>query len=221
MKHILGGLALTAGQSKQFEKLNQMTEDFTHSQIDFWQKYSNLNSWQFWFLVCLLAVSLISLYLFIDRRKALLLGFFGINVHVWFTKFDEIAIDNGLWNYPYKLIPFLTASFALGAAFIPVVFMLVYQWTLKYNKNFYLYATVLCLFLALIWKPTLSTLGLFRISNGINYIYLFLGYFTVMLVSKWITNLFVHFQKEPEHPFRKKMNLNILPKKQKINTSNP
>jgi hypothetical protein len=31
-----------------------------------------------------------------------------------------------------------------------------------------------------------------------------------MLVSKWITNIFVHFQKKPEHPFRKEMNLNIV-----------
>jgi hypothetical protein len=206
---------LTAEQSKQFEQINKLTENLTHSQIDFWQQYSNLNSWQFWFLLILLVVSLISLYLFIDRRKALLLGFYGMNIHIWFTKFDEIAIDNGLWNYPYKLIPFLTASFSIGAAFIPVVFMLVYQWTLNHNKNYYLYATGLSLFLSLLWKPALATIEIFRVSNWISYIYLFLGYFAVMLVSKWITNIFVHFQKEPGHPFRKKLNLNILPEKEK------
>jgi hypothetical protein len=206
---------LTAEQSKKFEQINKLAKKLTHSQLDYWQQYSNLNSWQFWFLACLLVVSLMSLYLFMDRKKALLLGFFGFNVHVWFTKFDEIAIANGLWNYPYKLIPFLSASFALDAAFVPVVFMLVYQWTLKHNKNYFLYATGLCLFLTLLWRPALSTFGIFRVNKGINYIYLFLGYFTVMLVSKWITNIFVHFQKKTEHPFRIKMNLNILPEKEK------
>ena len=97
---------MTAEQSKQFEQLNKLTEELTQSQIGYWQQYSNLNSWQFWFSVCLLVLPLVCLYLFIDRRKALLLGFYGFNVHVWFTKFDEIAIANGLWNYPYKLIPF-------------------------------------------------------------------------------------------------------------------
>jgi hypothetical protein len=153
--------------------------------------------------------------LFIDRRKALLIGFFGFNIHVWFTLFDEIAVANGLWNYPYKLIPYLSASFALGAAFVPVVFMLVYQWTLNHNKNYYLFATCLCIFLTLLWRPALSILGFFQVFNGINYIYLFLGYFTVMLVSKWITNIFVHFQKKPEYPFRKEINLNILQEKEK------
>jgi hypothetical protein len=206
---------LTAEQSKQFEQLNKLTDELTHSQIGYWQQYSNLNSWQFWFLAGLLVLPLVCLYLFMDRRKALLLGFYGFNVHVWFTYLDEIAIDNGLWNYPYKLIPFLTANFSIGAAFIPVIFMLVYQWTLNHNKNYYLYATGLCLFQAFLWKPALSIIEIFRAANWISYIYLFLVYFAVMLVSKWITNIFVHFQKEPEHPNRKKMNLNILPEKEK------
>jgi len=139
---------------------------------------------------------IIVIYLFIDRRKALLLGFFGFNIHVWLTKFDEIAVANELWNYPYVLNPFATASFSLDAAFAPVVFMLVYQWTLNHNKNYYLFATGVCLFLSFLWRPFLSILGFFQINQGINYFYLFLGYILVMLISKWITNIFVHFQKE-------------------------
>ena len=132
---------MTTEQTKQFEQVGILQRKFTDAEIDYWQQYSSLNSWQFWFLVGVLVLSLTILYLFIDRRKALLLGFFGFNIHVWLTKFDEIAVANELWNYPYILNPFATASFSLDAAFAPVVFMLVYQWTLNHNKNYYFFAT--------------------------------------------------------------------------------
>lgn len=149
-----------------------------------------------------------------SRKNHLLTYKYTINVHVWLSYFDDIALSNGLWSFPYKVVPFLPA-FASDAAIAPVALMLVFQWTLNYNKNYYLYATGLCLFLAFLWRSLLSTIGLFQVKNGINYLYLFLGYITVMLVSKWITKIFVHFQKKPENPFRKKMNLNILPEKEK------
>src|SRR5699024_6153519 len=73
-----------------------------------------------------------------DKSKALLLGFFGLNYHVWFSYTNSIGVGLGLWEYPYHVIPFLP-SFSLDAALVPVCFMLLYQWTLNHNKNIYLY----------------------------------------------------------------------------------
>lgn len=186
---------MQAEQVKQLERINKLQEKLTNTSIDYWQQYSSLNSWQFWFLAGVLVLSLIILYLVIDRRKALLLGFFGFNVHVWFTKFDLSANEFGLWSLQYEMIPFLQ-GFSIDAAFVPVAFMLLYQWTLNHEKNYYLYGTGLCLILSLLWTPLLSFLGLLLVDKGINYFYLLLGDIAIMLVSKWITNIFVHFQKE-------------------------
>ncbi|TRM10841.1 hypothetical protein FH966_03405 [Lentibacillus cibarius] len=186
---------MEAEQIKQLEHIKESQERLTDLSIDYWQQYSSFNSWQFWFLVGILILSLITLYLFMDRRKALLLGFFGFNVHVWFTNFDLSAQAFVLWHLPYEMIPFLK-GFSLDAAFVPVAFMLVYQWTLNHKKNYYLYATGLCLFLSFLWMPFLSTIGVTQMDKGISYFYLFLGDICVMVISKWITNIFVHFQKE-------------------------
>src|SRR5699024_12644565 len=83
-------------------------------------------------------IPLIILFFSIDKSKALLLGFFGLNYHVWFSYTNSIGVGLGLWEYPYHVIPFLP-SFSLYAALVPVCFMLLYQLTLNHNKNIYLY----------------------------------------------------------------------------------
>jgi hypothetical protein len=121
------------------------------------------------------------------------MGFFGLNIHVWFQYIDTIGVTNGLWNYPYKVVPFLPVSVALDTAIVPVAFILVYQWTIKHDKNFYLYGTGLCMIFGFVFKPIFAALGLFEFYKGMNYFYLFLLYLLIMLISKLLTNLFVHF----------------------------
>lgn len=195
-KNILWGETSLQAKQTQLEQINKLQEKLTNAGIDYWLQYSSLNSWQFWFLVGVLVLSLIVLYLSIDRRKALLLGFFGFNVHAWFSKFESSAQELGLWTYSYEIIPFLRASLSVDAAFVPVAFILLYQWTLNNKKNYYLYATGLCLILSFLWNPFLSIIGLLQVDKGIDYFYLLFGYILVMLVSKWITNIFAHFQNE-------------------------
>jgi hypothetical protein len=182
-------------QIKDFELINKIHAKASNMTIHYWQSYSNLGTWQFWVIAGMVIVPLIALYFFMDRKKALLIGFFGFNVHVWFHYIDAFGIMRAFWNYPYNLFPLLI-GFSLDAALIPVVFMFVYQWTLNKNKNFYLYATALSAFLSFLFKPTLVTFGFFKIYKGLNYFHLFLLYIVVFVISKLITNIFLHFVKE-------------------------
>ena len=184
------------GQLQQLEQITKLHERVTNVSKDYWMHYSNLNTWQFWVAVALLIMPLVALYFLIDRRKALLIGFFGLNIHVWFHYADIFCVMHGLVTYPYKVTPFFPASVTLDASFIPVTFMLLYQWTLNKNKNYYLYATAYSLFLSFLFKPALITFELFRIYKGLNYFYIFMIYVLVFVITKWITNLFIHFQKE-------------------------
>ncbi|MCD8509312.1 MAG: hypothetical protein LRY73_05140 [Bacillus sp. (in: Bacteria)] len=108
----------------------------THLQNEYWNAYSNMGTWQFWLVILMLILPLIALFLYMDKRKALLLGFFGLNYHVWFHYTNAIGIIYGLWEYPYELLPFLP-SFALDASLVPVLFMFLYQWCMNREKNVY------------------------------------------------------------------------------------
>jgi hypothetical protein len=191
---------LATDRAKQFEHLNNLYKDASKSSHHYWLSYSNMSTWQFWVLLALIILPIASLYFLLDRKRALLIGFFGLNVHVWFTYIDTFGVTNGLWNYPYKLVPFLPVNLALDTAIVPVTFMLVYQWTTKHKKNFYLYGTALCMFFAFVFKHIMVLLGLFELYRGMNYFYLFLFYMLTMVVAKLITDLFIYLLKEKKKP---------------------
>lgn len=182
-------------QSKLFDKIRSMSEEVSQLQIEYWQSFSDFGTWQFWVLILMLFVPLIVLFLLIDKSKILLLGFFGLNYHLWFAYTDTIGIRLGLWGYPYQLIPPLP-SFTLDASLIPVGFMLLYQWTLNRKKNIYLYSILLSAIFAFILKPIMVKLHLFQMYQGINYIHLFLFYIAFSIVSILITNLFRWLQQK-------------------------
>lgn len=181
-------------QIKQFEQISKWEERVTHLSIDYWLNYSHIYTWQFWFLIGLLVVPLVALFILLDRRKAFHLGFFGLNVHVWFHYIDLYGEINRLWGYPYKVIPFLRSSFALDSAVIPVSYLLLYQWAINRGKNYYFYLTGLCFFFAFLFKPALVEFGVFRLYKGVNYFHLFLCYLVVMLLSVAFTKLFQFLQ---------------------------
>ncbi|PLR79661.1 hypothetical protein CVD25_00635 [Bacillus canaveralius] len=186
---------MTANQKSFIEDLENTQLELSNKWIEYWNTYSNFGTWQFWTNLSFLLIPLIVLYFFIDKRKALLIGFYGFNVHVWFTYIDIIGGERAYWFYPYKVFPILPTGFALDVALVPVAYMLVYQWTLKHKKNYYLYILALCAVLAFVFKPLLVSLDLFELNRGANYFHLFLGYAIVAVISKIITNIFVSFEK--------------------------
>ncbi|WP_314001877.1 CBO0543 family protein [uncultured Paenibacillus sp.] len=187
---------MTPEQSKQFEQINKAHETMSKLTFDYWQTYSHMGTWQFWFLLAMLLLPLAALFILLDRKRALLIGFFGFNVHVWFQYIDTLGVTRGLWNYPYKIVPVLPSSVALDTSFVPVVFMLLYQWTINRKKNFYLFGIGLCFVFSFLVKPALVSFGLIQMYKGVNFFHFFLLYIAIMLVSKWITSLFLHFQIE-------------------------
>ena len=147
-------------------------------------------------MVAILVIPLIILAFKIDKSKIFLIGFFGYSVHVIFAYIDIFGMNIGLWNYPFQVIPALP-SISIDSSIVPVSFMLIYQWTLNHNKNFYLYSIIVAGIFSFIFKPLLVALGLFRMYGVINYFYLFVCYVAVVLAAKLITNIFLWLQKRP------------------------
>ncbi|MDQ0351832.1 hypothetical protein J2R98_001664 [Alkalibacillus filiformis] len=182
----------------QYDFLNSIRskqENLSQYQLEYWESFSSLGTWQFWIIMLFLILPLIILFIFIDKNKALLLGFFGLNYHIWFTYVNFIGTDLALWEYPYQVFPFIP-GFALDASLVPVSFMLLYQWTLNQNKSIYLYSVLLSALLAFILKPIMVNFHFFHMYNGINYFHLFLFYLAFFIFSKLITNVFLWLRKK-------------------------
>jgi hypothetical protein len=191
---------MSESQENMLTSLKDIQRIQTEAWTSYWQQYSDFGNWQFWVLAALLVFPLIVLFFAIDKRKALLLGFYGYSVHVFFTYVDAIGANMIKWFYPYKIFPILASSVSLDVSLVPVTYMLVYQFTLNRDKNYYLFLLLLSAFFAFIFKPLLVTIGLFEMDSGTNYFSLFIGYVVVGLIAKCITNIFVYFEKKAYNP---------------------
>lgn len=178
-----------------FKKFNDMQSKVTTMQEQYWYEYTNVTSWQFWVMLAMVVIPLIVLYFKVDRSKIFLILFYGLNVHVWFAYIDMYGTRKGFWEYPHSLTPFFPFSFSLDASLVPVSYLLVYQWTLNKEKNFYLYTFLLSAFFAFILKPILTSLYLFKL-NAINFFQLFLLYCTMFLIARVIVNIVIYLKKE-------------------------
>lgn len=187
---------MSESQAESLSELRSLQVQLTEQWVNYWQEFAHLGTWQFWVNSFLFILPLILLYFLIDRRKALLLGFYGLNVHVWMTYIHLFGAKLGYWDYPHPLFPFIPTGIEVDASFIPVAFMFVYQWTLNHQKNYYIYSFILSLVVAFIFKPIMVSLDLFGLYKGVNYFHLLLALMVIFLISKCITNIFVYFQKQ-------------------------
>lgn len=185
-------------QKEALAKLIKEQKEGARSWLHYWHEFSAFDTWQFWFHVVIFLAPLVILFFTIDWKRALQLGFFGFNVHVWFGYFDAFGTSQALWTYPYKMIPFIPNSAGLDASLVPVSFILVYQWTIHKKKNYYLYTLILSLVLSFILKPILVMHHLFKFNSWVNYFHLFLTYIVILVLSKVITDLFLKMQEKAQ-----------------------
>ncbi|WP_245976565.1 hypothetical protein [Paenibacillus prosopidis] len=93
---------MTKEQYDALEQLRHIKKSFSIESFDYWINFSNASTWQFWVNIALLVFPLITLYICIDKSKAFHIGFFGFNIHIWFTYIDQFGVLHGLWQYHTK-----------------------------------------------------------------------------------------------------------------------
>lgn len=178
------------GQLDFFNKVYSMQQEISKVQTEYWKLYSNVDSWQFWLLLFMFVLPLIALFFLIDKEKIFLIGFYGFSVHMIISYFDLIIVKMGYWQYRYTLVPFLSFSVAFDVSLVPVVLMLVYQWTLKHNKNFYVYSITAAFLLAIMWTPIFTSLNIIQFYKGMNFLIIFVIKICVVLIAKFIVGMF-------------------------------
>jgi len=182
---------LSTEQAKRYEELKDAQEKVFDLWNQYWFDYSSLDTWQFWLNVLMIIIPLIILCIFIDRKRLFLLLFFGFNIHIWSAYLDGMATRANYIGYPYKAIPMFPIHFGMDTSLVPVLFILMYQYTLIKKANFYLHSFILILLITFLFKPLLVAGNLLMLSKGTNYFHIFLGYLLITLLSIGITNFFL------------------------------
>jgi hypothetical protein len=179
----------------QFDKIVKMGKESQKALIDYWKDFSLYTSFEYWLMVAFLIVPLVYLFFKMDKNKIFLIGFYGYSIHMLFAYLDLFGKNRGWWNYPFPVFPPIP-GLSIDSSLVPITFMLVYQWTLNRNKNYYIYSIITALILSFLFKPFLVGLGLFKMYGNINYVHLFIVYLFVLLTAKFITNVFLWMQRK-------------------------
>jgi hypothetical protein len=180
---------------EKFDKTVEMGRESRIALLEYWKEYSIYTSFEYWMMVALLIFPLIVLYFKIDKKRLFFYGFYGFSFHVIFAYVDMSGKMLGLWNYPFPIYP-LIPGLALDTSLVPVIFMLVYQYTFNHNKNYYVYTIIAAAIFSFILKPIIVEIGLFKMYRGTSYIHLFLSFFIPIIGAKLITNVFLWVDKK-------------------------
>ncbi len=93
------------------------------------------------------------------------------------------------------MIPYIPVSIPVDGSFVPVAFMLAYQFALNRNKNFYLVTLVtasMITSIAWIWLQ----LGLLTLSKGMNILHIYFIEVSLAILAYWFTKLFIALSKK-------------------------
>jgi hypothetical protein len=172
-----------------WKKINACNEKLHSLTMAYWTKYSDWDTWQFWFLFASLILPLILLYFKIDRRRIFELFFYGYTVHLLCAYINLALGRSGYFNYKYFLIPYLPISVNIAASIVPVGFLLLYQRYSDNVKKFILYTLLLSVLFSFILDPIEGLLGIGESRKSMRYYHFFIIDVVVALISYLVTKL--------------------------------
>ncbi len=166
----------------------------------YWDKYSNFTTWQFWLILLSLILPLIILFFAVDRRRLFEILFFGYTVHLLWAYIDLALSRGDFLTHTHFLSPMLPNAFNITGSFLPVGFMLVYQYATNHKKNFYILTLLLSAVYTFIFANIEKAIGLVVFHRGVNAFHLFLLDLVIVYIAYWFTRLLLKFriQKDEE-----------------------
>ncbi|MUK88276.1 hypothetical protein GMD78_07720 [Ornithinibacillus sp. L9] len=177
--------------SQYWNEIYEKSRDLNSTLISYWQQYSFIDSWQFWFVLSLFIIPLVILYFALDRTRIFEILFFGYTVHILWTYVDTVLGSTTLFVHKYFLIPLLPFALSLSSALLPVGFLLIYQYCTNNNKNFYLFTILISAIFAFGFASLERYMGLVEFNNGMNQFYVFLIDIIIAVVAFWLTKFFL------------------------------
>jgi hypothetical protein len=168
-----------------YSQTDKMGSQYHSMLMDLWFHH-DLFSIQWWFIIILNVLSLILLFILIDRYRILLISFAFMIAYSIVGIADEAGSFFDYWSYPHQLVVFTHRFNAVDFAAIPAILALVYQFFSKWN--YYWIASILVsAVISFIGIPIFVAFGLYKMENW-NYFYSFLVMILFFVITKAVSD---------------------------------
>ncbi|MEK5382203.1 hypothetical protein [Niallia sp. FSL W8-0635] len=180
---------------KEFwDKISEQNGIMHSLYTSYWDKFSDFTTWQFWVILVSLILPLIILFFTVDRKRLFEILFFGYTVHLLWAYIDLALSRGGFLTHTHFLTPMLPNALNITGSFLPVGFMLVYQYATNKKKNFYILTILLSAVYTFICANIEKAIGLVTFHRGVTAFHLFLLDLVIVFVSFWFTRLLLKFR---------------------------
>jgi hypothetical protein len=166
-----------------FEEMYSLQSAADEAGREFWLN-NVVFTYQWWLLVALTIIPFIIWWKIVDRRRFFEITTYGLLVALISGLLDAIGVEMNAWEYKYDLIPLLDVFIAYDIAILPVSYMLIYQYFLKWNSFVFAHIIVAFLF-AFVGEPLLMRLDIYQLIKW-KHIYSVPGYFFLAIFLRWV-----------------------------------
>lgn len=166
-----------------YKYLVQPFESLTSLKLEYWVKY-NVFSLRWWLMIIFLIFPWVIWSRFIDKKRLKEILLYGFFVLIFCLILDEVGTHLSFWAYPYILTP-ISASFEpYDYTFLPITFMLIYQYLPSWKA--YIFAIIaLSAVFSFILEPIVVYFDFYRLLKW-RYEYSFVIYPLIGLFCKLI-----------------------------------
>lgn len=147
---------------------------------------TNLFSPVWWFMLVLFIIAWFIWWKLVDKKRLMEIVTYGLLVSILSTIFDITATQSVFWGYPNRLVPISPPLLFEDLCFLPVIFMLIYQYFTSW-RSFSIALLITAFLLAFAVEPIAVWLDIFQLHSW-KYGYSFLVYILMASSLKWIIN---------------------------------
>ncbi len=122
----------------------------------------------------------------VDKQRLKELLLFGSLIAVCAGFIDMVGITIGIWEYKVRLFPVSTALFPFDYTVIPILYMLVLQYTMSW-RNYLIGSLLASTFFSFVVSPIYALVGI-KQYHHFNYFYMFILVFVITTIIKVIYN---------------------------------
>lgn len=114
------------GGNIPYENITEAQDVLSQLTVQYWLEYNFLTV-KWWILVGLSTIPLVIWAIILDKTRIKQIVMFGLLTSLTASILDTIGFTMGFWGYPVKLIPVNPPYFPVDFVYLPVMYMLIYQ----------------------------------------------------------------------------------------------
>lgn len=114
-----------------------------------------------WILLALFALNLFLLLRLADKRRFSELALYTALVIIWVIVLDELGEEMSLWYYTVDIIPLFPPITAIDISCLPLLYMLIYQYTKRWS-SFLIASAVMSVVFCFVFEPVFVWSGIYR-----------------------------------------------------------